>query len=241
MDTQVLHVISGPVVGALIGYITNYIAVRMLFRPAKPVYIGRLRVPFTPGVVPRRKDELADLLGHTIAKKFWGAEELTEVFTSEAVADAVAEFMVGRIPGDEDGIRAAVRKMRGEKQVSKLSVFKEELLVQAVLENFDSWNSRYGGQSPHAQHDPQNENDMHTSGTLISRIKAIYLLQMKGGGARRIADAIDVGGLIARKIRAMDAVDVEAIVLEVVRRELRYVILLGAALGAVIGTVGVFM
>ena len=37
---SVIEILAGPVIGAVIGYFTNYIAVKMLFRPLKPVKIG---------------------------------------------------------------------------------------------------------------------------------------------------------------------------------------------------------
>ena len=42
----------GPLVGAAIGYITNDIAIRMLFRPHQAKYIMGMRIPFTPGIIP---------------------------------------------------------------------------------------------------------------------------------------------------------------------------------------------
>ena len=46
-------------IGALIGGITNHLAIKMLFRPHEAKYIGSWRVPFTPGLIPKRRDELA--------------------------------------------------------------------------------------------------------------------------------------------------------------------------------------
>ncbi|MCY1692085.1 DUF445 family protein [Exiguobacterium sp. SL14] len=55
----VLKLVGIIVIGALIGAITNHLAIRMLFRPLEPKYIGKFRVPFTPGLIPKRRDELA--------------------------------------------------------------------------------------------------------------------------------------------------------------------------------------
>ncbi|MBR6349380.1 MAG: DUF445 family protein, partial [Lachnospiraceae bacterium] len=52
---DVLHFIMGPIIGCIIGAFTNFIAIKMLFRPLKPVYIGKFRVPFTPGVIPKHQ------------------------------------------------------------------------------------------------------------------------------------------------------------------------------------------
>ena len=43
----ILEIIAGPAIGAVIGYCTNYIAVKMLFRPLKPIKIGNRTLPFT--------------------------------------------------------------------------------------------------------------------------------------------------------------------------------------------------
>ena len=42
---SVIEILAGPVIGGVIGYFTNYIAVKMLFRPLKPVKIGGRTLP----------------------------------------------------------------------------------------------------------------------------------------------------------------------------------------------------
>ncbi|WP_445683688.1 DUF445 domain-containing protein [Sporosarcina sp. FSL K6-3457] len=53
-------------IGALIGGLTNHLAIKMLFRPHEAKYIGKWRLPFTPGLIPKRRDELARQLGKTV-------------------------------------------------------------------------------------------------------------------------------------------------------------------------------
>lgn len=53
-------------VGALIGAVTNHFAIKMLFRPYKAIYIFGKRVPFTPGLIPKRRDELARQMGQMV-------------------------------------------------------------------------------------------------------------------------------------------------------------------------------
>jgi len=55
-----------PLVGALIGYVTNTIAIRMLFRPLYPWRIFGVRLPLTPGVIPARRGELARRMGEMV-------------------------------------------------------------------------------------------------------------------------------------------------------------------------------
>ena len=56
-DHPLLPWIVFPLVGALIGYATNWLAVKMLFRPRQPWGAGVLKFQ---GVVPRRQEALAD-------------------------------------------------------------------------------------------------------------------------------------------------------------------------------------
>ena len=50
-----LQNLSGPIIGAIIGYCTNYIAVKMLFYPRNEVKVCGHKVPFTPGAIPKGK------------------------------------------------------------------------------------------------------------------------------------------------------------------------------------------
>ena len=55
-----------PVAGSVIGYFTNDIAIKMLFRPYKPIYIGKRKLPFTPGLIPSNQERLAQKVSDTI-------------------------------------------------------------------------------------------------------------------------------------------------------------------------------
>ncbi len=52
-----IYIIS-PIVGAIIGYFTNWVAIKMLFRPYKKLKIGPIPIPFTPGLIPKNGIEL---------------------------------------------------------------------------------------------------------------------------------------------------------------------------------------
>lgn len=75
--------ITTPLIGAVIGYITNWIAVKMLFRPRKEVLLFGKRLPFTPGVIPKGKARLARAVGRAVEQQLLTEEVLREVLLSE--------------------------------------------------------------------------------------------------------------------------------------------------------------
>ncbi|WP_342471918.1 DUF445 family protein [Metasolibacillus sp. FSL H7-0170] len=79
-------------VGAIVGAATNYMAIKMLFRPYKPIYFMRWRLPLTPGLIPKRRDVLAIQLGKTVADYLLTPDTIKKKFLSQDVRDNVLEF-----------------------------------------------------------------------------------------------------------------------------------------------------
>ncbi len=69
-------IIVPPIAGAIIGYFTNDIAIQMLFRPYKAIYLGKFQLPFTPGLIPRNQPRLAKRVADTIMGSLLTPEEL---------------------------------------------------------------------------------------------------------------------------------------------------------------------
>ncbi|NPA54524.1 MAG: DUF445 family protein [Aquificae bacterium] len=69
-----------PILGAFIGYITNWLAIKMLFRPYEPKYILGIHIPFTPGLIPRRRKEIAEAIAKTIEEHILPQEKLIKLF-----------------------------------------------------------------------------------------------------------------------------------------------------------------
>nr|WP_225938765.1 DUF445 family protein [Kovacikia minuta] len=77
MDLPTLWLfIAPPVVGGVIGYFTNDIAIKMLFRPYQTWYVGGQKIPFTPGLIPRNQERLAKRISDTIMGSLLTPEEL---------------------------------------------------------------------------------------------------------------------------------------------------------------------
>ncbi|WP_413160994.1 DUF445 domain-containing protein [Capilliphycus salinus ALCB114379] len=68
--------IAPPVLGGIIGYFTNDLAIKMLFRPYRPIRVGGRTLPFTPGLIPRNQERLAKRVSDTIMSSLLTPEEL---------------------------------------------------------------------------------------------------------------------------------------------------------------------
>lgn len=71
-------------IGAIIGGFTNSLAIKMLFRPYKAIYIGKKRVPFTPGLIPKRREELATQLGRMVVNHLLTPESIRKKFQDKS-------------------------------------------------------------------------------------------------------------------------------------------------------------
>lgn len=79
--------------GALIGYGTNILAVEMLFRPFTPIYIGKWRLPFTPGLIPKEQGRIALSLGELIEKELFSPQVVSEALNTPEAKAAMASWM----------------------------------------------------------------------------------------------------------------------------------------------------
>ncbi|MEL6222058.1 MAG: DUF445 family protein [Cyanobacteria bacterium J06627_8] len=68
--------VAPPLVGGVIGYFTNDLAIKMLFRPYRPIYIAGQKLPFTPGLIPSNQGRLAQRIADTIMGSLLTPEEL---------------------------------------------------------------------------------------------------------------------------------------------------------------------
>ena len=84
-----LQMLAGPIVGAVIGYFTNYIAVKMLFFPKKEIRLFGKRLPFTPGAIPKGKEGLAGAIGNVVATKLVTKADILEILLGEELEDQI--------------------------------------------------------------------------------------------------------------------------------------------------------
>ncbi|MFJ7738589.1 DUF445 domain-containing protein [Lysinibacillus sp. NPDC097287] len=97
MDNFLVTLLFMAIIGAAIGGVTNHLAIKMLFRPHEAIYIKNWRVPFTPGLIPKRRDELAKQLGLTVVNYLLTPETFRKKFFSKDIQEKVEQFAQTKI------------------------------------------------------------------------------------------------------------------------------------------------
>lgn len=130
---NIVNIISGPLVGAVIGYFTNYIAVKMLFRPLHPVKIADFTLPFTPGIIPKRKSQLAQALGNAVGNELVTSDDLKQTFLSDEIKSTVVDKIVKSIFTDDCTIKERVKLIISEEEYSHLKQSAVDMLSNKAV------------------------------------------------------------------------------------------------------------
>jgi uncharacterized membrane protein YheB (UPF0754 family) len=115
------HVVLAVLMGSLIGYVTNWLAIKMLFRPLKEKRIFNRRLPFTPGVFPKEKERLAGSIGDTVGNLLLNEEQVVARLLDSAVEEQVRGFYRGAVE------RALAESCSVHELLTRLGLPEEEL------------------------------------------------------------------------------------------------------------------
>ena len=295
------HYLIGPAVGAVIGYITNDIAIRMLFRPHQAKYIMGIHVPFTPGIIPKEKARIAGAIGKAVSENLMNREVLEKSLLSDdmlkKISNAIDEFVTTQSGNDEtieqfalhylssDDINAMrsdvtggiVKLVTAKLQNSDLGSSIAHMATEHVMEKTrNSLAGRLGADmfiQPLAQpiekilakhineilqsnsqqmiQDLVNKEASELMGMTMSQLttgRDEQVEQIKRGVLNayrtiiiehlpRILQDIDISTIIEQRINEMDMNEAEAIIMDVMKKELRAIVWLGALLGCIMGTI----
>ena len=86
-----------PLLGAFIGYLTNKVAIRMLFRPLAPWHVWGMRVPMTPGIIPSKRHELAENIGEMVGEHLLTATDIGAALSTERFQEHLHALIERRI------------------------------------------------------------------------------------------------------------------------------------------------
>lgn len=292
-----LSMLSGPIIGALIGYGTNWIAIKMLFRPLKPVKIGKYTLPFTPGIIPKRKEKLAGAIGQMVGNNLFttndikdmllseslqetvisgisqklksendiknvlsqivneemyaNGKEFLKLFISEKIKDGLLKANIGEIIANEGG-QVVRTKVNG----TMLKMFVTDGLIDSIVGPMGSEVEKYiqeHGQEKIIPIVEQEISDFETSSIkdfmgnldlddkkikeIIKQIYTNFVLN----NVNVLLENIDISGVVEEKVNKMEVLELEKLLLSVMKKELSAIVNLGALIGLILGTLNIFI
>ena len=288
-------IIIRPLIGAVIGYVTNWIAVKMMFRPLKPIYIGKFTLPFTPGIIPKNKGRLAESIGNTISSNLLTDEDIKNILLSDEVKykikseinnylesnsknqtplkdiilsyisedlytnalnninlafsnsiyNTVLEANLGKLITDQIEI-AAKEKMKGSMLgflggnaiISSFTSTINEKLDEYIESNGQSIISemvnkeitKYTLKSIGDISNFLNTSELDFDSILISIYEKIILDKISD-----LLKIINISKIVTDKINAMDVLELEKLLLDIMKKELNALVNLGAIIGFILG------
>ncbi|MGN0466532.1 MAG: DUF445 domain-containing protein [Lachnospiraceae bacterium] len=287
--------LAGPLIGAVIGYLTNNIAVKMLFRPLRPVKIGKYTLPFTPGIIPKGQSRLARAVGSAVGnnlltedvfeKKLLSDETIgkmenyiDEFFEKEKESDTTLEELLGMISSPQIAAQqiemaksSITERMTNKIKEANLGAIVSDAVVDAakkkiagsflemmvsdnmlrsiagyVEENVEEYIEDHGEEVVGKMVDDEADNLMNkTVGEVVitmenSRFdwKEILinaykkLIRTKG---KEMVQQLDIPKMVEERVNAMDVLELEELVMSVMKKELNAIVNLGALIGFVMG------
>lgn len=297
----ILEIIAGPAIGAVIGYCTNYIAVKMLFRPLKPVRIGNKTLPFTPGIIPKGQGRMARALGQAVGEHLLTKEDFEKMLLSEDIKNAVVDAVlqkVEKLKGTESSLEeflsqytgqeeydlmrdkledyitekitegvenldiGAIIVEEGTKEIKEkfkggmLSMFLNDDLIQSVAtpigNKVDEYIKENGGEKIRPAVVAQlaaAENKsvaqwveiFPVSDKKLRQIIENIYVKFVNEKAEELAEKFHVAEIVEEKINAMDVLELENLLLGIMKKELNAVVSLGAVIGFILGLLNIWI
>ncbi|EHR1327648.1 DUF445 family protein [Clostridium perfringens] len=109
--------IIGALIGAVIGYITNWLAIKMLFRPREAKYIFGMKLPFTPGLIPKEKSRIANKVGETVGTHLLNSDSLSKALKDDKIKskfNAVAKEKINQVINSNSTLEESLKNTLGE-------------------------------------------------------------------------------------------------------------------------------
>ncbi len=131
-----IRVVVAPLLGGIIGYITNDLAIKMLFRPRVAVYIGKWHIPFTPGLIPKQKERIAGSLGRVISSQLLNEETLRQTLLSEktlAVLQGKIRELLHSFSKEDRTVRQMLEKTADPETLDEKSRQIQEKLTEMLV------------------------------------------------------------------------------------------------------------
>lgn len=293
-----MKALLAPILGGIIGYITNDLAIRMLFRPRKAYYIGKFHIPFTPGLIPSQQGRLAQSIGSIVSDQLLNEETLRQTLLSDEAVDKLRERLRGVIRGfsedrrtlsgvltsgkrpvDVDALQqrlaealsakiveaklgyAVIESTIGEKTdvithnklfaavvgtdtkeaiKKKLAGMVDDLIAERAPDVSASIVAKYRAELLDVEIRDIYEKYRDREEPILQRATELYV-SLLGDNLGKLLRAINVEQIVVDKVNALEPAQLEAVIFDVMKHELRAIVYLGALLGFLMGFINLLL
>lgn len=190
---DIIRILILAIIGGLIGYVTNVVAIKLIFRPINPVKIPILNIEII-GMIPKRKAEIATNIGQVIEDQFLSVDEIMNNIVTEEDKQNVIEYI---------------------KERTKIILNEKMTLIPSTIRNIAQ---NYIGEII--------EDEVKKA---IDELSEEIIIKAN--------NRINIKEMVQTKINELDLYELEAIIINIVKKELRHIEILGLILGFFIGIV----
>jgi uncharacterized membrane protein YheB (UPF0754 family) len=224
-------------VGAFIGYVTNYIAIKLLFRPYKPVKIGDITV-FPQGVIPREKRSLAKKVAEVVKNYILSEEEIKKIITDPKVKEEIESFLNEKI--DELADKDITEFISREELASKFA----KIIVRVVEEKFSMFASLVNENMIKSimlnLEVSLKLNDLIDSNKIKEVLKK-EIFEFLEKEVPKIFLKANIEKIVEEKVASFDEKTLEEMLFSLMKKHFNFINFAGAVLGGVIGFVQYFI
>lgn len=135
---KLYQIILPVLIGALIGYCTNYVAIKMLFLPRRALHIGKWRLPMTPGVIPKNKARLATAVGNAVSDRLITRQDILEGVKRSGIQEKIVDGVTTAIAGSDASIRSLTDGAIPAEELDAALERASTLLGQKILDGIQS-------------------------------------------------------------------------------------------------------
>lgn len=190
---DIFRILILAVIGGLIGYITNVIAIKLIFRPINPIKIPIFNVEII-GMIPKRKLEIASNVAQVIEEQFFSFDDIIENVITEQDKQIIIDY-----------IKVRIKLVLNE----KLGLIPSS--IRSLVQNYIS----------------EIIEDEIKSG--VNELSEELIIKAN--------NRINIKEIVENKINELDLYELETIILQIIKKELKQIEVLGLVLGFFIGII----
>ena len=188
-----------PIISAFIGWVTNWVAIKMLFHPRQPKKI--LGVTFH-GIFPKRQQQFAEKLGKLVSAEFLSFEDIEQKISNPENLEIVMPMIETHV---DDFLR---NRLKDEMPV--ISMFIGDKTIDNLKKLF------------------------------MQEIEILFPQVMKQYAAN-LKSELDLEQIVIQKVSKFSSDKLEEVLYQIMSKEFRFVEIIGAVIGFIIGLIQIFI